>query len=105
MVDKHIVYIFAKCFNLETLQMYEKFYNYIHMEKEKKIVVDFRVKKVLLKLGSYPTIRRALSGEADTPQKIAIRAEAIILGGVIQEPKIQQSEESNNAASNCTPLI
>jgi len=98
-------YIFAKCFKLETMQMYEKFYNNIHMEKEKKIVVDFRVKKELLKLGSYPTIRRALSGEADTPQKIAIRAEAITLGGVIQEPKIIQSEESNNTGSDCTPLI
>jgi len=55
------------------------------MEKENKIVVDFKVKKELLKYGSYPTIKKSLEGEANTPQKIEIRKEALKLGGVEKE--------------------
>jgi len=54
------------------------------MEKAKKIVVDYKVKKKLLKLGSYSTIKKALAGDINTPQKINIRKEAIKLGGIIQ---------------------
>ena len=53
------------------------------MEKEKRIIVDYRVKKNLLELGTYPTIRKALNGDISTPQKISIRTTAIKLGGVI----------------------
>ncbi|ADQ78557.1 hypothetical protein Palpr_0396 [Paludibacter propionicigenes WB4] len=53
------------------------------MEKEKRIIVDYRVKKNLLELGTYPTIRKALNGDISTPQKISIRNTAIKLGGVI----------------------
>jgi hypothetical protein len=74
------------------------------MDKEKRIVVDFKVKKELLKLGSYPTIRKALNGESDTPQKISIRTEAIALGGVIQEPKTQNNENAN-VSDFCTPIV
>ena len=55
------------------------------MQKEKRILVDYKVKSQLLELGTYPTIRKALDGDASTPQKINIRNEAIRLGGVIQE--------------------
>jgi len=57
------------------------------MEKGKKIVVDYKVKKKLLNLGSYSTIKKALSGDISTPQKIKIRTESINLGGIIQEPE------------------
>jgi len=57
------------------------------MEKEKKIIVDNGVKTKLLILGSYPTIRLALGGEVNTPQKIKIRKMAIELGGVLKAKK------------------
>jgi hypothetical protein len=53
-------------------------------EKEKEILVDFRIKKVLLEFGTYPTIRKALRGTAKTPQLIKIREEAIKNGGLIK---------------------
>ena len=58
-----------------------------HMEKEGKIIVDYKVKKILLELGTYPTIRKALDGDASTPQKISIRTNALKLGGVITNLK------------------
>jgi hypothetical protein len=60
------------------------------MAKENKIVVDVNVKahiKNKLKLGSYPTIRKALSGNISTPQLIRIREAAKELGGVEIEIK------------------
>lgn len=65
------------------------------MEKEKKIVVDHKIKTIIKKekefgglgLGSYPTIRKALAGDVSTPQMIKIRAAAIELGGMIKEQK------------------
>jgi hypothetical protein len=57
------------------------------MEKENRIIVDNGVKSKLLILGSYPTIRLALKGEVNTPQKIKIRKMAIELGGVLKEKK------------------
>lgn len=55
------------------------------MEKENKIVVDVNVKATIknkLKLGSYPTIRKALNGNVSTPQLIRIRQAAKELGGM-----------------------
>ena len=54
------------------------------MEKQKEILIDPGKRKDLLKHGSYPTIKKALFGEANTPQKIKIRLEAIKLGGIIK---------------------
>lgn len=54
------------------------------MDKNEQIIVDFKVKKNLLELGTYPTIRKALNGDSSTPQKISIRNTAIKLGGVIR---------------------
>jgi hypothetical protein len=75
------------------------------MEKEKTIVIDFKMKKKLLKFGSYPTIRKALSGDANTPQKIEIRAEALKLGGKIKETETESQTEISSASSDCTPFI
>lgn len=76
------------------------------MGKEKRIVVNYKVKKELLKLGSYPTIKKALEGDASTPQKIDIRDEAIRLGGRFSELELKPGLEKNNTtSSNCTPLI
>jgi len=60
------------------------------MEKDKKIVVNFKVRKEILKLGSYPTIRKALEGDTSTPQKMDIRAEALKLGGRFFEIEIDE---------------
>jgi hypothetical protein len=60
------------------------------MGKEKKIVVDINVKTAIkndLKLGSYPTIRKALNGDVSTPQMLRIRKAAKELGGVELELK------------------
>ena len=68
----------------------------INMKKENRIIVDFRVKKVIkdeLKLGSYPTIRLALAGKADTPQLIRIRQAALKLGGM-ELPEKQNNEST-----------
>lgn len=57
-----------------------------------KIVVDVNVKTTIkneLKLGSYPSIRKALGGNASTPQLIRIREAAKELGGVEIEIKIK----------------
>jgi len=54
------------------------------MEAEKRILVDRMVKttiKVDLKLGSYPTIKKALEGRVKTPKDIKIREAALELGG------------------------
>ena len=76
------------------------------MGKEKRIVVNYKVKKELLKLGSYPTIKKALEGDESTPQKIEIREEAVRLGGRFSELELkQESDISNNSTSDCTPLI
>jgi len=77
-----------------------------YMGKEKTIVVNYKVKKELLKFGSYPTIKKALEGDTKTPQKIEIREEAIKLGGRFSESELtQESEKSDNSTSDCTPLI
>jgi hypothetical protein len=77
-----------------------------YMGKEKTIVVNYKVKKELLKFGSYPTIKKALEGDIKTPQKIEIREEAIKLGGRFSESEItQESEKCDNSTSDCTPLI
>lgn len=69
------------------------------MEKENKIVVDVNVKSTIknkLKLGSYPTIRKALNGNTSTPQLIRIREAAKELGGVEKEnPKNTHHENAN----------
>lgn len=60
------------------------------MEKEKRIIVDFKVKGIIknkLKLGSYPTIKLALEGKADKPQLLRIREAAIELGGLVEPTK------------------
>ena len=60
------------------------------MEKEKKIVVDINIKTIIKnekKLGSYPTIRKALAGDASTPQMIKIRKAAMELAGMEKEEK------------------
>jgi len=76
------------------------------MGKEKKIIVNYKVKKELLKFGSYPTIKKALEGDTDTPQKIDIREEAIKLGGRFSESELkQESDNIDHATSDCTPLI
>ena len=62
------------------------------MEKEKEILVDFRVKRVLLEFGSYPTIRKALKGTANSPQTITIREQAIVNGGVFRPEKEKANE-------------
>ena len=66
------------------------------MGKEKKIMVDNGVRAKLLEFGSYPTIRKALNGKANTPQTLKIRHEALNLGGI--EVKIE--EETNLPESN-----
>lgn len=73
------------------------------MEKQKKIIVDNGVRAKLLKYGSYPTIRAALKGKADTPQTLLIRAEALKLGGVEIEPK--ENQDPTISGSDCTPII
>ena len=57
------------------------------MEKGNKIIVDYKVKGMLLEIGTYPTIRKALSGKQDTPQCVRIREKAIELGGMEIQPK------------------
>lgn len=74
------------------------------MEKGKKIIVDNGVRAKLLKYGSYPTIRAALKGKADTPQTLLIRAEALKLGGVEIEPT-NQHNENTNGGDFCTPIV
>jgi len=54
------------------------------MELEKKIIVDFKVKTALLELWSYPTIRKALAGHAETPQQVKIREAALASGGMFK---------------------
>jgi hypothetical protein len=77
-----------------------------YMGKEKIIVVNYKVKKELLKFGSYPTIKKALEGDTKTPQKIEIREEAIKLGGRFKETEPEHNSEINNHATNeCVPLI
>lgn len=57
------------------------------MEKGNKIIVDYRVKGMLLELGTYPTIKKALAGKQDTPQCVKIRERAKELGGMEVQPK------------------
>lgn len=57
------------------------------METGNKIVVDFKVKSKLLKIATYPTIRKALNGYANTPQAIRVREAALQYGGVEIKPK------------------
>ena len=67
------------------------------MEKGNKIIVDYNVKKKLLILGSYPTIRKALAGDVETPQKIQIRKAAIENGGVeIEQEEIKKDSSSES---------
>lgn len=64
------------------------------MELENKIVVDYKVKKKLLSIATYPTIRKALKGYVNTPQALRIRKAALDNGGVII-PKIDNDEKTN----------
>lgn len=68
------------------------------MEKENRIIVDHRVRthiKRELKLGSYPTIRKALDeGYADKPQLVRIREAALELGGVMVGPRNKIEDET-----------
>jgi len=57
------------------------------METGNKIVVDFKVKSKLLEIATYPTIRKALNGYANTPQAIRVREAALQHGGVEIIPK------------------
>lgn len=60
------------------------------MEAEKRILVDRTVRttiKETLKLGSYPTIKKALDGRAKTPKDLRIREAAIELGGAFAPDK------------------
>ena len=76
------------------------------MGKEKRIVVNYKVKKDLLNLGTYPTIKKALEGDEGTPQKIEIREEAIRRGGRFSESELKPGLEKNNTTTSiCTPLI
>lgn len=57
------------------------------METGNKIVVDYKVKSKLLEIATYPTIRKALNGYANTPQAIRIREAALLNGGIEIKPK------------------
>lgn len=76
--------IFATCFNIETNENAKvlKIKIIFFMDAVNRIIVDHKVKKQLLGLGTYPTIRKALDGYAGTPQAIRIREAAITAGGV-----------------------
>ena len=69
------------------------------MGKEKRIVVNYKVKKELLRLGSYPTIKKALEGDTSSPQKMDIRKEAIKLGGRFSEIESNEINTSESKAS------
>lgn len=61
------------------------------IEKGPMIIVDYKVKKELLGIATYPTIRRALKGKQDTPQCVRIRERAIELGGIAIKTEKEQS--------------
>jgi hypothetical protein len=65
------------------------------MELENKIVVDHKVKKELLSIATYPTIRKALKGYVNTPQALKIRQAALDNGGVLIIPKIKNDDKNN----------
>ena len=70
------------------------------MEAENKILVDLGVKTIIkneMKLGSYPTIQKALEGRAKTPKDLEIRKAALQLGGV--EIENQNLNQRNNEST------